>query len=81
MAVDRTDPMWLTRAQAVAQEPELRIAPPEYLAVLPWVVDGGVQWIHGTTLTEWCDGHFVDRAAELVQQAEDEDWRGRRDRL
>ncbi len=77
--VDHDDPLWMRRARAVELEPELRHAPPEYLEVLPWTVDGqGEQWIHARSLTEWCDGQFAAHASEVIRQAADADWRQRR---
>ena len=75
-------PGWINQRQALVQEGQLRNAPVEYLGALPWVTRRGERWIHQDTLLEWCGGDsvFADRAAAVLQDREDQDWRDRRER-
>ena len=79
---DADGPGWVSQTQALEQEGQLRNAPVEYLEALPWVTRGGQRWIHQDTLLEWCGGGvvFADRAAAVLQDREDQNWRDRRGR-
>jgi hypothetical protein len=79
---DADGPGWVSQTQALEQEGQLRNAPVEYLEALPWVTRRGQRWIHQDTLREWCGGDavFADRAAAVLQDREDQNWRDRRGR-
>ena len=79
---DADGPGWVSQTQALEQEGQLCNAPVEYLEALPWVTRGGQRWIHQDTLREWCSGGvvFADRAAAVLQDREDQNWRDRRGR-